>query len=50
MLSLVVVCLLDGLHLVVNTSLGDLIVLSLRWAMDHVFPLVMLVLLQRDVR
>jgi hypothetical protein len=44
MLSLAVVCLLDVLHLVVNTSL------SLRGATNHVFPFVVLVLLQRDVR
>jgi hypothetical protein len=49
-LSLAVVCLLDILHLVINTSLGDLATLSLRGAADHVFPFVVLVLLQRDVR
>jgi hypothetical protein len=49
-LSLAVVCLLDILHLVINTSLGDLATLSLRGVADHVFPFVVLVLLQRDVR
>jgi hypothetical protein len=46
----VVVCLLDVLHLVNNTSLGELAALSLRGATDHIFPFVVLVLLQRDVR
>jgi hypothetical protein len=45
-LSLVVLSLLDVLHLVFNTSLGEDAVLSLRRAMDHAFPFVVLVLLQ----
>jgi hypothetical protein len=50
MLSLAVVCLLDVLHLVINTSLGEVAALSLRGATDHIFSFVVLVLLQRDVR
>jgi hypothetical protein len=50
MFSLAVVCLLDILDLVNNTSLGEVTTLSLRGATDHVFPFVVLVLLQRDVR
>jgi hypothetical protein len=50
MLSLAVVCLLDVLHTVINTSLGEVATLSLRGATDHVFPFVVLVLFQRDVR
>jgi hypothetical protein len=50
MFSLVVVCLLDVLHLMNNTSLGEVAALSLRGATNHVFPFVVLVLLQRDVR
>jgi hypothetical protein len=46
MLSLAVVCLLDVLHLVINTSLGEVAALSLRGTTDHVFPFVVLVLLQ----
>jgi hypothetical protein len=46
MLSLVVACLLDVLHLMINTSLGEVAALSLRGAADHVFPFVVLVLLQ----
>jgi hypothetical protein len=38
MLSLAVVCLLDILHLVINTSLGEVAALSLRGATDHVSP------------
>jgi hypothetical protein len=36
-LSLVVLSLLDVLHLVINTSLGEVVVLSLRGATDHKF-------------
>jgi hypothetical protein len=50
MLSLAVVCLLDVLHLAINTSLAEVAALSLRGATDHVFPFVVLVLLQRDMR
>jgi hypothetical protein len=45
-LSLVVLSLLDVLHLVINTSLGEVIVLSLRGTIDHTFSFVVLVLLQ----
>jgi hypothetical protein len=45
-LSLVVLSLLDVLHLVLNTSLGEVAVLSLRGATDHAFSFVILVLLQ----
>jgi hypothetical protein len=45
-LSLVVLSLLDVLHLVVNKSLGEVEVLSLRWATDHGLSFVVLVLLQ----
>jgi hypothetical protein len=45
-LSLVVLSLLDVLHLEINTSLGEVAVLSLRGATDHVFLFVVLVLLQ----
>jgi hypothetical protein len=46
MLSLAVVCLLDVLHLVINTSLGEVAALSLRGTADHVFSFMVLVLLQ----
>jgi hypothetical protein len=46
MLSLAVICLLYVLHLVINTSLGEVAALSLRGATNHVFPFVVLVLLQ----
>jgi hypothetical protein len=49
-LSLVVLRLLDALHLVVDMSSGEVVALGLREATDHVFPFVVLVLLQRDVR
>jgi hypothetical protein len=49
-LSLVVFSLLDALHLVVDMSSGEVTTLGLRGAMDHVFPFVVLVLLQWDVR
>jgi hypothetical protein len=45
-LSLVVLSLLDVLHLVINTSLGEVAALSLRGATDHAFLLLVLVLLQ----
>jgi hypothetical protein len=45
-LSLVVLSLLDVLHLVINTSLLEVAVLSLRGATDNAFPFVVLVLLQ----
>jgi hypothetical protein len=45
-LSLVVLGLLDVLHLVINTSLGEVATLSLRGATDHAFFFVVLVLLQ----
>jgi hypothetical protein len=44
-LSLVVLSLLDVLHLVINTSLGEVAVLSLREATDHGLSFVALVLL-----
>jgi hypothetical protein len=44
MFSLAVVCLLDVLHLVNNTSLGEVADLSLRGATNHVYPFVVLVL------
>jgi hypothetical protein len=47
-LSLVVLSLLDVLHLVINTSFVDVVVLSLRGATDHGLSFVALVLLQRD--
>jgi hypothetical protein len=45
-LSLVVLSLLDVLHLVINTSLKEVAVLSLRGAMDHGLSFVALVILQ----
>jgi hypothetical protein len=45
-LSLVVLSLRDGLHLVINTSLGEVAALSLRGATDHTFLFVVLILLQ----
>jgi hypothetical protein len=44
-LSLVVLSLLDVLHLVINTSLGEVATLSLRGVTNHAFPFVVLVLL-----
>jgi hypothetical protein len=44
--SLQVVSLLDVLHLVINTSLGEVATLSLKGATDHAFPIVVVVLLQ----
>jgi hypothetical protein len=46
--SLQVVSLLDVLHLVINTSLGEVAALSLRGATDHAFPIMVVVLLQCD--
>jgi hypothetical protein len=45
-LSVVVLSLLDVLHLVINTSLGEVAVLSLKGATDHAFFFVVLVPLQ----
>jgi hypothetical protein len=45
-LSLVVLGLLDVLHLMINTSLGEVASLSFRGATDHAFLFVVLVLLQ----
>jgi hypothetical protein len=45
-LSLVVLCVLDVLHLVIDTSLGEVAALSLRGATDQIFPIVVVVLLQ----
>jgi hypothetical protein len=44
-LSLVVLRLLDALHLVVDTSMGGVAVLSFRGTMDHTSLFVVLVLL-----
>jgi hypothetical protein len=44
--TMVVLSLLDVLHLVINTSLGEVAVLSLRGATDHCLSSVVLVLLQ----
>jgi hypothetical protein len=49
-LSLVVLNLLDALHLVVDTSLGEVVALGLRGATDHIFAFVALVLLEQEVR
>jgi hypothetical protein len=48
MVTMVVLSLLDILHLVINTSLGEVAVLSLRRAADHAFLFVVVVLLQWD--
>jgi hypothetical protein len=45
-LSLVALSLPDVLHLLINTSLGEVATLNLRGAMDHNFSFVVLVLLQ----
>jgi hypothetical protein len=50
MFNQVVILLLDALHLLNNTSLEEVAALSLKGATDHVFPFVVLILLQRDVR
>jgi hypothetical protein len=44
--SLQVASLLDVLHLVINTSLGEVAVLSPRGGTDHAFPFMVLILLQ----
>jgi hypothetical protein len=49
MVTMVVLSLLDVLHLVINTSMGEVAVLSLRRAMDHAFPFVVVVPLQWDM-
>jgi hypothetical protein len=46
--TMVVLSLLDVLHLVINTSLGEVAVLSLRRAADHAFSFVVVVPLQWD--
>jgi hypothetical protein len=46
--TMVVLSLLDVLHLVINTSLGKVAVLSLRGATDHCLSFVVLVFLQWD--
>jgi hypothetical protein len=46
MVTMVVLSLLDVLHLVINTSLGEVAVLSLRRATDHAFPFVVVVSFQ----
>jgi hypothetical protein len=43
MVTIVVLSLLDVLHLVIKTSLREVIVLSLRRATDHAFPFVVVV-------
>jgi hypothetical protein len=48
MVTMVVLSLLDVLHLVINTSLGEVAVLSLRRATDHASPFVVVVPLQWD--
>jgi hypothetical protein len=45
-LSLVVLSFLDVLHLVINTSLGEVVVLSLSGGTGHRFSFMELVLLQ----
>jgi hypothetical protein len=44
----VVLSLFVVLHLVINTRLGEVVVLSLRGATDHIFLFVVLILLQCD--
>jgi hypothetical protein len=46
--TMVVLSLLNVLHLVINTSLGQVAVLSLRRATDHAFPFVLVVPFQWD--
>jgi hypothetical protein len=48
MVTMVVLSLLDVLHLVINTSLGEIGVLSLRRAMDHACPFLVVVPLKWD--
>jgi hypothetical protein len=45
-LSLVLLSFLDVLHLVINTSLGEVAALILRGATNHAFLFVVLILLQ----
>jgi hypothetical protein len=45
---MVVLSLLEVLHLVINTVLGEVAVLSLIRATDHAFPFVVIVPLQWD--
>jgi hypothetical protein len=45
---MVVLSLLDVLHLVINKSLGEVAVLSLKRATDHAFPFMVIVPLQWD--
>jgi hypothetical protein len=47
-LSLVVLSLLDVLHLVINTSLGEVAALCFRGATNHCLSFVVLILLQWD--
>jgi hypothetical protein len=46
--TMVVLSLLDVFHLAINTSLGEVAVLSLRRATNHAFPFMVVVLLQWD--
>jgi hypothetical protein len=46
--TMVVLSLLDILHLVINTSLGEVVVLRLRGGTNHCLSFVVLVLLQWD--
>jgi hypothetical protein len=48
MVTMVVLSLLDVLHLVINTSLGEVAILSLRRATDHTFPFLVVVPIQWD--
>jgi hypothetical protein len=48
MVTMVVLSLLNVLYLVINTSLGEVAVLSLRRATDHAFPFLVVVPLQWD--
>jgi hypothetical protein len=48
MVTMVVLSLLDVLHLVINMSLGEVTVLSLRRATNHAFPFVVVIPLQWD--
>jgi hypothetical protein len=43
MVTMVVLSLLDVLHLVINTSLGEVAILSLRRTTDHALPFVVVV-------
>jgi hypothetical protein len=48
MVTMVVLSLLNVLHLVINTSLGEVAVLSLRRATDHTFSFLVFVPFQWD--